>query len=483
MYISEIILDNFKSFQGCGNKISLNSGINFLVGENNTGKTTILSAINFITDKKLRSDVISTSASDNDHVSVEICIRGRLNEIIEDNASLQKLKPYIQTDDDGEYMTVKRSSKYEKVNQGNKEVELTIEKVRVYNPVTEQFENPSGFDGAFKPFLGTQFVWADEMPSEYIDFGATKLCGKLINAAAKPFFESEKWNQFQSAHKDAFSNGPDSLEAKVTSLAGDIEKIIKEQYGKVGVKFQFSLPDVSGFLKSGDFLLEDDGVSTTADSKGTGLQRALALAVIQLYAKSNSSVPLIFLLDEPETFLHPRAQDKLIEALRHISENNQIFITTHSPYLLKSFNGKKDRLFIFSKSQGKSAITSSSGLNTFGRFSPTLGEINYYAFNVLSVEFHNELYGYIQSQKAAGDAVFWKQEDFDKYLATCQGFSKNKLWKRNDVCNHNGYHSTLATYIRDSIHHPENTLNQPYTDQELKSSIENMLNIIKNGIN
>ena len=38
---------------------------------------------------------------------------------------------------------------------------------------------------------------------------------------------------------------------------------------------------------------------------------------------------------------------------------------------------------------------------------------------------------------------------------------------------------TLTTYIRHSIHHPENKRNEYFTEDELKQSISEMLQIIK----
>ena len=37
---------------------------------------------------------------------------------------------------------------------------------------------------------------------------------------------------------------------------------------------------------------------------------------------------------------------------------------------------------------------------------------------------------------------------------------------------------TLQTYIRNSIHHPENDKNAPYTEDELRNSIIKMTQII-----
>jgi len=39
---------------------------------------------------------------------------------------------------------------------------------------------------------------------------------------------------------------------------------------------------------------------------------------------------------------------------------------------------------------------------------------------------------------------------------------------------------SLMTFVRNSIHHPENTSNGGYTPQELKSSIEELMKLIKN---
>ena len=62
----------------------------------------------------------------------------------------------------------------------------------------------------------------------------------------------------------------------------------------------------------------DDGMGETpVRGKGTGMRRAFALAIIQLNAGKLASgggaadalqKPLILLLDEPATWLHPNAQ-------------------------------------------------------------------------------------------------------------------------------------------------------------------------------
>jgi hypothetical protein len=210
------------------------------------------------------------------------------------------------------------------------------------------------------------------------------------------------------------------------------------------------------------------------------MQRALALALIQVYAdtltkaseEEKKAKPLLFFIDEPETFLHPLAQDKLMNALEIISGSSQIFLTTHSPYLLKQYDVKNHSLHVFSKTQAGNKAEASASLALFGASSPTWGEINYFAFGIASVEFHNELYGFAQAHAILNDAKFSTEKEFDDYLVTL-GCAKSKTWVRSSTLS---YSTTIQNYIRNSIHHPENKLNAEYTANELKASIDDFFN-------
>jgi len=49
-------------------------------------------------------------------------------------------------------------------------------------------------------------------------------------------------------------------------------------------------------------------------------------------------VPLLMLLDEPESHLHPAWQRQLVPAAQILFPNSQIFIATHSPFVISSVN-------------------------------------------------------------------------------------------------------------------------------------------------
>ena len=489
MYISKIKLVNFKSFKG-EHVIEFSEGVNFFVGNNNCGKTTIFKAIEFIQSGKNKLDFI-TQGLETENISVELEFKGAdLSEIVNDeNLNLNKYSDYVIDNEDGTCsLRVLRSSQECEVTQGKKTVSLDISKVRIYNPNSteeddiKRFENPTGIDKTITALFDAQFVYSDIRNEDYQDFGKTKIIGKIINDITKDFQKGDTWREFQDAHNKTF--GDEGLGRILEGIATKISSVLKEQYGDGEVQFNFGLPEIDNFFKTGSLLLSDNGISTSVSEKGTGMQRALALSLIQVYAgvldneEETLSKPIMFFIDEPETFLHPKAQDKLIDSLNKIAEKYQVFITTHSPYLLKKFDCRTQQINIFSKNDdGVNFVSDKRELNLFGTTSPTIGEINYIAFGVNSVEFHNELYGFIQAKAIDEDEKNYFEKEFEKWLVD-KGITQDKdyhrLLKNGNIQQEQ---KTLPTLIRNIIHHPENQ-NNSYTTEELEESTELLLNIL-----
>lgn len=489
MFISKIKLINFKSFKG-EHVIEFSEGVNFFVGNNNCGKTTIFKAIEFIQSGKNKSDFI-TQGFEAENISVELEFKGAdLSEIVNDeNLNLNKYSEYVIDNEDGTHsLRVLRSSQECEVTQGKKTVSLDISKVRIYNPNSteeeeiKKFENPTGIDRTITALFDAQFVYSDIKNEDYQDFGKTKIIGKIINDITKEFQTGATWQEFQKAHKKTF--GDEGLGRILEGIGTKISTVLKEQYGDGEVQFNFGLPEIDNFFKTGTLLLSDNGISTSVSEKGTGMQRALALSLIQVYAgvldneEGTLSKPIMFFIDEPETFLHPKAQDKLIDSLNKIAKRYQVFITTHSPYLLKKFDSRTQQINIFSKNEeGINYISDKRELNLFGISSPTIGEINYTAFGVNSVEFHNELYGFIQAKAIDEDEKNYYEKTFEEWLVN-KGVTQNKDYHRL-LKNGNTQQEkkTLPTLIRNIIHHPENQ-NNSYTTEELEESTDLLLNIL-----
>jgi putative ATP-dependent endonuclease of OLD family len=56
MYISKVVIENYRCF-GSKTEIKLKSGVNVFIGENNSGKTTVLNALGFLFDRQGRSQL------------------------------------------------------------------------------------------------------------------------------------------------------------------------------------------------------------------------------------------------------------------------------------------------------------------------------------------------------------------------------------------------------------------------------------------
>lgn len=182
----------------------------------------------------------------------------------------------------------------------------------------------------------------------------------------------------------------------------------------------------------------------------------------------------IVLIDEPELSMHPQWQKDILNFYKNLfTQNNtqiaQIFIATHSEYVLKSALEDKDTLVIL-LNDNNGIIKSKNILAPFILPSITFAEINYFAFNIPSGDYHNQLYGYLQNKfnkttiKAADDFICHNT----KYDITKHG--KPSRFGRIQ-------YNTLPTFIRNLIDHPNYTSN--YTEEELETSIQLLIELCK----
>jgi putative ATP-dependent endonuclease of OLD family len=155
--------------------------------------------------------------------------------------------------------------------------------------------------------------------------------------------------------------------AELTEMEGFIASELK--HWDIKVQIEVNTPPVEKILEMGTELQLDDGVLGTADRKGHGLQRAVLFALLRAWAKviraakASGRVPrkasqsLVFLIEEPELFLHPQAQRRLADALEELSEqeDQQIIICTHSTHFVDL--NEYENIVIVSKPTPKSGTS------------------------------------------------------------------------------------------------------------------------------
>ncbi|MFX5735958.1 AAA family ATPase, partial [Acinetobacter baumannii] len=264
--------------------------------------------------------------------------------------------------------------------------------------------------------------------------------------------KTEEFIDFSKKFNDVFNSHSSELRKKISKIENRLNSIFTNQFGSASLNFQFDFPKIESFFK-GSSIHINDGIEVRMDEKGNGMQRSVALALLQIYAEEiafdqdkQSTRPFYLFIDEPEICLHPMGQMKLCEALMELSKHKQIFVTTHSPYFLNSPSLKNVGIFIFKKEDHKNII-SKANMDYLFPWSPTWGEINYKAYNLPTVDLHNELYGYLQEKSQS-----YSENTFESWLNS-QGCPTSKTWIRD----RNGTalppkSVTLMTFIRNHIH-------------------------------
>jgi len=339
MFIKSIIIKNFKCFGNEPTSIEFSlpdnknkgSGFNILIGENNTGKSTVFEAIDFLRSgtKKEIKDIKNKNTTSDDIILVEIIFSGNVSEIIDAFSQINKVdvfKKYIYTIDDTEYFRLCRSSE-------------DIKAIHLWNNDLSKYKNESGIDAPLKKIFETNFVWADTNPNDQISFGSTTLCGNLLKEIIIKFTETDDYKNFSEEFNKTFNSDDSGLRKELKIIEKRTQEIFSEQFGSATISFHFDELKVDSFFKNTKIEI-DDGISTYVEEKGSGMQRSIALALLQVYAEElikhpdNDAIkkPFFLFIDEPEICLHPQAQKKLNNALLELSKNQQIFIATHSPY-------------------------------------------------------------------------------------------------------------------------------------------------------
>lgn len=206
---------------------------------------------------------------------------------------------------------------------------------------------------------------------------------------------------------------------------------------------------------------------------GSGYEMIFSL-LYSFYLSQQGGKQLIVLIDEPELHLHPSLQEGFVRVLLEFSKNAQIIMTSQSPLFIKQlFRNEKVNIKIITRAAQKQPeiISMRKGVLPY----ESANEINYLAFNLPTVEYHNELYGYLQE-----NTNNFYEIDIENYFVS-KKIDKIKRWNPEKGGIAQGEKDvTLQTFIRNKIHHPDNKTMQcsNFSNNELQQSIDEMRRII-----
>ena len=146
----------------------------------------------------------------------------------------------------------------------------------------------------------------------------------------------------------------DEMEETIkTQLGGVLQKVtdkindVLKSTEKVEPKVEFDWSK----LISTSFVSTASGNNIPLSSRGDGFRRITMMSYFEYLAetqRTDATQQIIFGFEEPETFLHPSAQNSLFEKLNLLNENGyQVITSTHSPTIVG--NAKKNNIIHISK--------------------------------------------------------------------------------------------------------------------------------------
>ena len=443
MKLKSVKLKNFRGYYG---EVEIEfDDLTAFVGKNDIGKSTILEALDIFFNEgkgpiKIDEGDVNKEARDgNDKdIYISVCFEELPESIIIDATNETKLCDEYLLNSKGQLEIVK------KYPNGGKEKVF----VKAHHPCGEKCkdllskinrdlqkiikDNEIECDDRKTNAIMRQAIWdhfqaRHELEETEIDVtkGETKsIWGGLQRyLPLYSLFQSDRKNsdgdsEVQDPLKEAVRQiiSDEDLKAKFEEIASQVQSHLNDVAERTLKKLDEMNPELAKSLNpvipSAESLKWADvfkNVSITGDDdipinkRGSGVKRLILLNFFRAEAerrKAEKNIPsIIYAIEEPETSQHFEHQRKLIRAFLDLSGtvNTQVVLTTHSAVIVKGLAFENLRLV---KGDDTTKRIEKVLPNTLAY--PSLNEVNYIAFSETTEEYHNELYGYIESKGRRG---------------------------------------------------------------------------------
>jgi AAA15 family ATPase/GTPase len=322
MRISAIELNNFRCFANVS--IELSKGINLIIGANNSGKSTLLKSVAWLQEGAVVS--INDLRTSENSGSVKISLSDALQFFSENS---------IETIPDG-LLEISQDISV-KADISRKSVEIDYEFCPIgSNPIwaKKDREKSIGFRDIYhrsrvltEDSVGISNIIPRNFIQPYLSRRKVSSYSEEINSSALNTVTGDFSNLY--AKIDYLSNSQtyghkQYIEACVDILGFPVTATYSEQ-GKKAVYLIKSLKSIS------------TPTSISIDSMGEGVPNLLGLIVDLCLVDGK-----LFLIEEPENDIHPKALKKLLKLIAEKSDNNQFIITTHSNIVVKYLGSQSE---------------------------------------------------------------------------------------------------------------------------------------------
>ncbi|EWG09374.1 ATP-dependent nuclease [Cytobacillus firmus] len=400
MYISELSLENFRSFKE-KKTINFHEGINVIIGHNNAGKTTVIKALELLFDikksKRLSIDDFNknTTCEELKKEPPKIIISATLleseteeeysDDLVTVSTWLTKIESpyearityefYLPEREQDEYKREIDSIKSNDINEYWNEIQHRflqkyVHKIHIGDP---KYKNSVDTESMKK--FAFQFLTAIRDVERDLYSGSNALLKEVIDffmdyeVKINNAIDTDEKNKQIREKKRQFSKDAQglihSLQKRMEEGKEHMLRYVKNtgaDYDKMQPSFEGSILDTELYSALKLIVENETGIKLPAINNGLGYNNliyiSLLLAKMQKdasgdYLGSNAKIFSILAIEEPEAHLHPNMQYKFLKFLKQNRETEvrQIFITSHSPNITAAVD--LEDIIVLYKEQGK----------------------------------------------------------------------------------------------------------------------------------
>lgn len=208
--------------------------------------------------------------------------------------------------------------------------------------IKQRQANPKGYPGVLKGAL-PEFIYIPSIRDILDEARVAKAnpFGQLINSVIEKISEEQKTLVSKKMKEIEMlinrSEGGERI-AEIKNIEDRLNKLMSEVM-KCDIEIEMAMPQLREVF-GGAKIYADDGLRTTIEMKGHGLQRFMIFTILRAYAELSHSQKAgekaaerstIFATEEPELYLHPQSQRTLLSVFRTIaSGRDQVIYATQS---------------------------------------------------------------------------------------------------------------------------------------------------------
>lgn len=400
MYIANISIQNFRGFSET-KVIELNEKLNIFIGHNNSGKTSIIKALQILFDtsysKRLsindfnRQISIDELKANPPHVTISSVLKESKDEkeysedIVLVSTMLTKIeRPYeakitykffLPEKEIEDYKSTMTAIVSKNIEDYWNEIEHSFLSKYVWKLYGGDEKQKTAVDNDILSKFDFEFLQPIRDVERDLSSGSNSLLKDVIDFFIDYDIKNDKTKDRDTVKselqkvKREFSDSAQLLMDKLQKRLTSGEKQIVKYADNTGATFDETLPHFDGNLNETTLYsalkltLEDKvGIKLPPSNNGLGYNNliyiALLLARMQKeamgeYYGSNAKLFSVLAIEEPEAHLHPTMQYRFLKFLNENIKSNvrQIFISTHSPNITAA--SKLDNLIVLNKENEK----------------------------------------------------------------------------------------------------------------------------------